>query len=72
MPEDAVDQIKIDGTLDLLKYEYFEAMTWTGKPAVKEKKLTPAAFLKNRFIENRKARIEERRQKAWTDKPVYD
>ncbi len=67
-----IDQIKIDGTLDLLKYEYFEAMTWTGKPAVKEKKLTPAAFLKNRFVERRKARIEERRQKAGTDKPVYD
>jgi polar amino acid transport system substrate-binding protein len=67
-----IDQIKIDGTLDLLRYEYFEAMAWTGKPAAKKDKLTPAAFLKNRFVERRQARIEERRQRAKPDKPVYD
>ena len=67
-----VDQIKIDGTLDLLTYEYFEAMSWTGKPAIPAKKLTPAELLRNRFIENKKALIEERRKNAPPEKPVYD
>ncbi len=67
-----VDQIKIDGTLDLLNYEYFEVMGWTGKPALPDKKLTPARFLKNRFIERRKALIDKRRKAATPAKPVYD
>lgn len=67
-----VDQIKIDGTLDLLNYEYFEAMSWTGKPAIPAKKLTPARLLRNRFIERKKALIEERRKNAPPEKPVYD
>lgn len=67
-----VDQIKIDGTLDLLKYEYFEAMSWTGDSAKPAEKMTPAKLMKNRFIERKKIRIEERRKKATPEKPVYD
>ena len=67
-----ISQIKIDGTLDLLNYEYFEAMTWTGQATGKAKQLTPAKFLQNRFIERRKALIEERRKQATPPKPVYD
>ncbi len=67
-----IDQIKIDGTLDLLTHEFFEAMAWTGKPMQSEKKLTPATFLKNRFIERKKEMIEARRKTAPPAKPVYD
>ncbi len=67
-----IDQIKIDGTLDLLTYEYFEAMSWAGKTAMPGKGLTPAKLLKNRFIKRQKALIEERRKKATPEKPVYD
>jgi hypothetical protein len=51
---------------------YFEVMSWTGKPALPDKKLTPARFLKNRFIERRKALIQERRKAATPAKPLYD
>ncbi len=67
-----ISQIKIDGTLDLLHYEYFEAMTWSGQAAATAEPLTPAKFLKNRFIERRKALIEARRKQAPPPKPVYD
>jgi ABC-type amino acid transport substrate-binding protein len=57
-----VDEIKTDGTLDLLVQEYFGQMNWaegTGQKATRPKR---AEFLKNRFIIEKKARIEERRK----------
>ena len=57
-----VDQIRTDGTLELLKYEYFEQITWTAKGTKPEDRLTRAEFLKNRFMVNRKARIEAHRK----------
>lgn len=67
-----VDQITIDGTLDLLKYDYFEAMRWTEKPASRTESLTRAALLKNRFIKRKKEMIDNRRKSLTPDKPVYD
>ena len=67
-----VDQIKIDGTLDLLKYEYFESMAWAGKTAMPTQKLSPAKLLKNRFLERKQILIEERRKNAPPAKPEYD
>jgi polar amino acid transport system substrate-binding protein len=57
-----VDQIRTDGTLELLKYEYFELIAWAAEAAKAEKRLTRVEFLKNRFILNRKAMIEKRRK----------
>ena len=57
-----VDQIRTDGTLELLKYEYFEQIAWTAEGAKPEDRLTRVEFLKNRFMINRKAIIEERRK----------
>ncbi|BBO67531.1 amino acid ABC transporter substrate-binding protein [Desulfosarcina alkanivorans] len=57
-----VDQIRTDGTLDLLRYEYFEQMDWAGKEPATPEKLTRAQFLRNRFIADKQAMIEERRQ----------
>ena len=57
-----VDQIRTDGTLALLKYEYFEQIAWSAGRAKTQERLTRAEFLKNRFIVNRKAMIEKRRK----------
>lgn len=57
-----VDQIRSDGTLALLTYEYFEQMAWAGKAATPEDKLTRAQFLKNQFIADKQAMIETRRK----------
>ncbi len=57
-----VDQIKTDGTLDLLFYEYFESMAWVSEKIRPPEKLTRARFLHNRFILNKKAMIEQRRR----------
>lgn len=57
-----VGEIKTDGTLDLLKYEYFEQMRWTREKTMPQKTLTRAQFLKNRFVARKKAMIEKRRK----------
>ena len=57
-----VDQITIDGTLDLLTYEYFEQMSWSNQTTITGKKLSRAELLKNRFVARRKAMIEKRRK----------
>jgi len=67
-----IDQIKIDGTLDLLIYQYFERMSWSGKPRLPATDMTPAKLLKNRFIDRKKALLEELRKQAMPEKPVYD
>lgn len=57
-----VDQIRTDGTLDLLKYEYFEQMAGAEEGKMTGERLTRAQFLKNRFIADKKAMLEKRRQ----------
>ena len=57
-----VDQIRTDGTLDLLKYEYFEKIAGDTAVVKPEERLTRAQFLKNRLISNQKAMIEKRRK----------
>jgi polar amino acid transport system substrate-binding protein len=67
-----IDQIKIDGTLDLLNHEYFEEMAWAKKKTGSRKKLTRAEMLKNEFIARKKAMIEKRRKELTGVKPDYD
>ena len=57
-----VDQIRTDGTLDLLTHEYFEQMTWASKASKPEERLNRAQFLRNRFVADKKAMIERRRR----------
>jgi hypothetical protein len=57
-----VDQIKSDGTLDLLTYEYFDQMAWTRDPGAGKKELNRALFLRNRFVAEKQERIEKRRR----------
>jgi len=62
-----VDQIRTDGTLDLLKYEYFEVMAWAKESEQREERLNLAQFLKNRFLAEKRATIEQQRE-AFRDK----
>ena len=57
-----VDQIRTDGTLELLKHEYFEKIAWVIEKAKPEERLSRAQFLKNKFIAHRKVMIEQRRK----------
>jgi polar amino acid transport system substrate-binding protein len=57
-----IDQIKIDGTLDLLAYEYFEQMSWAQQKSAPEKRLNRAQLLKNKFITRKQAEIDRRRR----------
>ncbi|MBW2441382.1 MAG: transporter substrate-binding domain-containing protein [Deltaproteobacteria bacterium] len=57
-----VDQIKIDGTLDLLTYEYFEQMAWANQKALPERKLNRAQLMRNKFVARKKAEIDRRRR----------
>ena len=67
-----IDQVKSDGTLDLLKYEYFESASWTGKSTLPQEKLTRARLMKNRFLNRKKKMIEKRRKELPPAKPAYD
>jgi polar amino acid transport system substrate-binding protein len=67
-----VDQIRIDGTMDLLNHEYFAEMAWTKPGTVSMKKLTPAEMLKNEFIARKKAMIDKRRQEMKPFKQDFD
>jgi len=57
-----VDQIRTDGTLELLKHEYFEKIAWATERVKPEERLNRAQFLKNRFVANQKAMLEQRRK----------
>ena len=57
-----IDQIKIDGTLDLLIYEYFEQMSWAQQKSAPEERLNRAQLLKNKFITRKQNEIEKRRK----------
>lgn len=57
-----IAEIKADGTLDFLVYEYFEEMAWAGKPGGTATQLTRAKLIENRFMEKRRASIEQRRK----------
>ena len=66
-----IDQIRTDGTLGLLTYEYFEQMPWLAKNKGIEKS-SPAVFLKNKFMARKKEMIEKRRQKTKEHQIIYD
>ena len=57
-----IDQIKNDGTLDLLTYEYFEQMSWAKQTTMPDKKMNRAQLLKNKFMIQKQNEIEKRRR----------
>jgi len=67
-----VDQIRTDGTLALLKYEYFGKIDWAADRGTSEERLTRAKFLKSRFVVNQKMMIEKRRKAYQGKGDSYD
>lgn len=67
-----VEQIQTDGTLDLLKYEYFEQMDWASEKVTAGQRPTRAQFLQNRFMANKKAMIDARRKASRNKGVNYD
>lgn len=55
-----IEQIRSDGTLDLLVNDYFVEMNWA-KPAPSTSSMTPATMLKNMFIQKKQEMLEQRR-----------
>jgi hypothetical protein len=56
-----VAQVKTDGTLDLLRYEYFDQMAWAIGGDIPEERLSTPEFLKYRFMVEKRIKIEKRR-----------
>ena len=56
-----IEQIKSDGTLDLLEYDYFVRMAWAGRPVAPDTELNRATLLKNQFIARKREMIEAQR-----------
>ena len=67
-----ISQISTDGTLDLLKYEYFDQMAWAGIPTVQRDKMTKSVLLKNKFIQNRKKALEQQRRRQADRGDAYE
>ena len=59
-----IDQVSSDGTLDLLKYEYFERLSWAGEKFARVKTPTKAEMLKNKFIQQRRQKLEQLREQT--------
>ena len=62
-----IDQIRADGTLDLLIHEYFVQLKWT-KISASAAATTPAQMLNNKFLQQKKEMLEERRIRAINEK----
>ena len=58
-----IEQIKQDGTMDLLVHDYFVRMDWAIPRVDTTEKLTRAKLIKNQFLRRKQALIEENRAK---------
>ncbi len=67
-----IDQVTADGTLALLKYEYFERMSWAGAQYAQTMMPTRAELLKNRFLDKRKKQIERLRRQLPLQGDAYE
>lgn len=57
-----ITQIKIDGTMDLLKHRYFVEMPWLGLKPTKEAGVTKEQLLRNKFIAKKQEMLEKKRK----------
>jgi len=67
-----IDQVKNDGTLDLLIYEYFEQMPWADLPVAAGEMQTRATLMKNKFVARQQALIEKRRKEMEPAGDAYE
>jgi polar amino acid transport system substrate-binding protein len=57
-----ITQVKSDGTMDLLKHRYFVEMQWAGVKTTREARITKAQLLRNKFIQGKQKRLEQKRE----------
>jgi polar amino acid transport system substrate-binding protein len=57
-----ITQVKNDGTMDLLKHRYFVEMQWAGVKATREARITKAQLLRNKFVQEKQNRLEQKRE----------
>ena len=55
-----ITQVKIDGTMDLLKHRYFVEMKWAGVKTTREARITKAQLLRNKFVQEKQKRLEQK------------
>ena len=67
-----IEQVKNDGTLDLLIYEYFDQMSWANLPLAADAKQTRATLMKNRFLARQQELIEKRRKALEPSGDAYE
>jgi polar amino acid transport system substrate-binding protein len=57
-----ITQVKIDGTMDLLKHRYFVEMQWAGVKTTREARITKAQLLRNKFVAEKQKVLEQKRE----------
>ena len=57
-----ITQVKIDGTMDLLKHRYFVEMQWAGVKTTREARITKAQLLRNKFVAEKQKILEQKRE----------
>ena len=57
-----ITQVKIDGTMDLLKHRYFVEMQWAGVKTTREARITKAQLLRNKFVAEKQKTLEQKRE----------
>ena len=57
-----ITQVKIDGTMDLLKHRYFVEMQWAGVKTTREARITKAQLLRNKFVAEKQKTLERKRE----------
>jgi polar amino acid transport system substrate-binding protein len=56
-----ITQVKIDGTMELLKHRYFVDLQWAGLRPTREARITKAQLLRNKFVAKKQAMLEQKR-----------
>jgi polar amino acid transport system substrate-binding protein len=57
-----ITQVKIDGTMDLLKHRYFVEMQWAGVKTTREARITKAQLLRNKFVAEKQKTLEQKHE----------
>ena len=63
-----ITQVKIDGTMDLMKHRYFVEMQWAGVKTTREARITKAQLLRNKFVAEKQKILDQKRQQEQIQK----
>ena len=63
-----ITQVRIDGTMDLMKHRYFVEMQWAGVKTTREARITEAQLLRNKFVAEKQKILDQKRQQEQLQK----